>query len=136
MDLNTVALNGRLTRDAEVRVTANGSTVAKMGLAVSSRRKNDHGEWEKVAHFFDCAYWGAGAEKLARYLVKGKQIGVTGELRQHRWEQDGARRSKVEIFVRNLQLLGGRDTANADAGPPRVRASKPDEPPFTDDIPF
>jgi single-strand DNA-binding protein len=34
-------------------------------------------------------------------------IGVEGELRQDRWQQDGQNRSKVEIVANNLQLLGG-----------------------------
>jgi single-strand DNA-binding protein len=40
-------------------------------------------------------------------LVKGKLIGVDGELRQDRWEQEGQNRSKIEVVANNLQLLGG-----------------------------
>ena len=50
---------------------------------------------------------GKGAEAVSQYLLKGKQVGIQGELRQNRWEQEGQKRSKVEIFVTNLQLLGG-----------------------------
>jgi single-strand DNA-binding protein len=34
-------------------------------------------------------------------------VGVDGELRQDRWQQDGQNRSKVEIIANYLQLLGG-----------------------------
>jgi len=50
---------------------------------------------------------GRRAEALHKYLVKGKQIGIQGELRQDRWEQDGQRRSRVEVWVNDLNLLGG-----------------------------
>jgi single-strand DNA-binding protein len=51
--------------------------------------------------------WGRQGESLNQYLVKGKMVGVDGELRQDRWEQDGQNRSMVESIANNLQLLGG-----------------------------
>lgn len=107
MDINHVVLVGRLTRDAEIRYTNGGLAIAKMGIAINQRRKRDD-QWVDEAHFFDAVLMGRQAESLAPYLVKGKQVGIEGQLRQNRWEQDGQRRSKVEIFTTNLQLLGGR----------------------------
>ena len=107
MDINHVVIVGRLTRDAELRYTNSGSAVANISLAINTRRRRDD-QWVDEAHFFDAVGWGKTAESLSPYLTKGKQIGLEGELRQNRWEQDGQRRSKVEIFTRNIQLLGGR----------------------------
>lgn len=107
MDINHVVIVGRLTRDAELRYTNSGSAVANISLAINTRRRRDD-QWVDEAHFFDAVVWGKTAESLSPYLTKGKQIGLEGELRQNRWEQDGQRRSKVEIFTRNIQLLGGR----------------------------
>lgn len=107
MDINHVVIVGRLTRDAELRYTNSGSAVANISLAINTRRRRDD-QWVDEAHFFDAVVWGKMAESLQPYLTKGKQIGLEGELRQNRWEQDGQRRSKVEIFTRNIQLLGGR----------------------------
>ena len=61
--------------------------------------------------------WGRLAEALTPYLVKGKQIGVEGELRQNRWEQDGQPRSRVEINANNIQLLGGRSGQQGERAP-------------------
>jgi single-strand DNA-binding protein len=105
-DLNHVILIGRLTRDAELRYTASGQAVCKFSIAVNRRRKNGD-QWEDEANFFDIVLWGRQGESLNQYLVKGKMIGVEGELRQDRWQQDGQNRSKVEIVANNLQLLGG-----------------------------
>ncbi|MBN1836109.1 MAG: single-stranded DNA-binding protein [Spirochaetales bacterium] len=105
-DMNHVVLVGRLTRDAELKYANSGLAIAKLSLAVNSRVKRDD-TWQEEGNFFDAVFMGRGAEAVAQYLVKGKQIAIHGELRQNRWEQEGQRRSRVEIFVRDLQLLGG-----------------------------
>ncbi|MGO9309203.1 MAG: single-stranded DNA-binding protein [Spirochaetia bacterium] len=142
-DINRVVLVGRLTRNAELKYTNNGSAVSKFGLAINQRRKKDD-QWVEEAHFFDIVLWGKTAESLNQYLVKGKQVGIEGQLRQNRWEQDGQARSKVEIFATNVMLLGsgsgGRQGQGAPADPGASR-SEPAEgaPPadnFEDDIPF
>jgi single-strand DNA-binding protein len=114
-DLNHVVLIGRLTRDAELKYTANGQAVCKFSLAVNRRRKNGD-QWEDEANFFDIVLWGKQGESLNQYLVKGKMVGIDGELRQDRWEQDGQKRSKVEIFANNLHLLGGSPGASGGGG--------------------
>lgn len=106
-DINRVTLVGRLVRDAEVRVTQGGMQITKFGLAINRRRKQGD-EWIDEASFFDVVIFGRMGEAVGRYLTKGKQVGVDGELVQNRWEQDGQTRSKVEIICNNLQLLGGR----------------------------
>ena len=144
--INQVVLVGRLTRDAELRYTNNGNAVANFSLAVNSRRRRDD-QWVDEAHFFDAVMFGRSAEAVSQYLTKGKQIGIEGELRQSRWEQDGQRRSKVEIFVRNLQLLGSRGDGMGGgpsaSGAPTDRVEHdsmgPEPGPsrdFEDDIPF
>ncbi|GHV52601.1 single-stranded DNA-binding protein [Spirochaetia bacterium] len=110
VDLNHVVLIGRLTRDAELKYTANGQAVCKFSIAVNRRRKNGD-QWVDEANFFDITLWGRQGESLNQYLLKGKMVGVDGELRQDRWEQDGQNRSKVEIVATNIQLLGGGGVA-------------------------
>lgn len=148
-DINHVTLVGRLTRDAELKYTNSGQAVSNIGLAVNQRRRRDD-QWVDEAHFFDCVVWGRTAEVLNQYLVKGKQVGIEGQLRQNRWEQEGRTRSRVEISVNNIQLLGGRndvapreepDAPPADrpaggAPPARAAGGIPPADEFDDDIPF
>jgi len=146
-DLNHVVLIGRLTRDAELKQTANGQTVCKFSVAVNRRRKNGD-QWEDEANFFDVVVWGRQGEALSQYLLKGKMIGIDGELRQDRWQQEGQNRSKVEIIANNLQLLGGSGSGgekgnysgNGSAAPERPawkgQSAPPPEDNFADDIPF
>jgi single-strand DNA-binding protein len=143
-DINRVILVGRLTRNAELKYTNNGSAVSRFGIAINQRRKKDD-QWVDEAHFFDVVVWGKTAESLNQYLLKGKQVGVEGQLRQDRWEQEGQSRSKVEIVATNIQLLGsgggsGRPNAGgADAhagGAEGAEAGPPGPDHFEDDIPF
>ena len=144
-DVNHVVLIGRLTRDAELKYTAGGQAVCKFSVAVNRRRKQGD-QWIDEPNFFDIVVWGRQGETLNQYLVKGKQVGVDGELRQDRWEQDGQNRSRVEIVANNLQLLGssagGGFTGGANSG--NGGGGRQDSSPaiehggdgFTDDIPF
>jgi single-strand DNA-binding protein len=105
-DINHVVLIGRLTRDAELKYTANGQAVCNFSIAVN-RPKKSGDQWVDEANFFDITLWGRQGEALTQYLLKGKSVGVDGSLRQDKWEQDGQNRSKVVIVANNLQLLGG-----------------------------
>ena len=105
-DLNVVALTGRLTRNSELRYTNGGMAVAKFSIAVNRKTKTADGRWEDEASFFDCSYFGKGAEGVSQYLAKGTQVAVNGSLVQSRWEQDGQNRSKVEVMVNSITLLG------------------------------
>jgi single-strand DNA-binding protein len=148
-DLNHVVLIGRLTRDAELKYTANGQAVCKFSIAVNRSRKNGD-QWEEEANFFDIVVWGKQGESLNQYLVKGKMVGVDGALRQDRWQQDGQNRSKVEIVANYLQLLGGGPgSGGGSSGPGPERQNSQNQggsaPPyagtsgddgFADDIPF
>jgi len=115
VDLNHVVLIGRLTRDAELKYTAAGQAVCKFSIAVNRRKKSGE-QWVDEPNFFDIVLWGRQGESLNQYLVKGKMVGVDGELRQDRWEQDGQNRSKVEIVAANIQLLGG-NSGGSSSGP-------------------
>jgi len=128
-DMNVVAINGRLVREAELRFSTSGTVVLRFSIAVNrSVKKGD--KWEDEASFFDCVMFGKMAESINKYLEKGKQVSIIGELVQNRWEKDGEKRSKVEIIVNRLQLLGGKDEQKQD----NQEQQGPES--FEDDIPF
>jgi single-strand DNA-binding protein len=144
-DVNSVVLVGRLTRDGELKYTNNGVPLCRFSIANNYRRKVGD-EWTEEASFFDCVLMGRRAEAISRYMTKGSQIGVEGELRQNRWEQDGQQRSRVEIFVNNVQFLGGRGGGGGGSGgssaPQAAAAGGQSEyegdhgESFEDDVPF
>jgi single-strand DNA-binding protein len=138
-DVNNVVLIGRLTRDAALKSTTNGTAVSKFSIAVNKKRKSGDG-FKDEAQFFEVVVWGKMAESLQQYLTKGKQIAVTGELSQERWSgDDGQNHSKVTVTASTIQLLGGGSSnANDNAGqkqePSSANVNSDEE--FVDDIPF
>lgn len=105
-DINRVVVVGRLTRDSELKYSNSGLAILNFSIANNYRKKRGD-EWTEEVNFFNCFMMGKRAEALQRYLEKGKQVGIDGELRFSRWEKDGHPRSKVEIRVVEIQLIGG-----------------------------
>ena len=109
-DINNVTLIGRLTRDLgenDFAYSNSGTARANVSIAVNRSKKQGE-EWIGEVYYFDVTIWGKAAENLKPYLTKGKQIGVTGHLKQDRWEKDGQKHSKVYIVAEDVQLCGGK----------------------------
>lgn len=131
MSINKAVVTGNLTRDAELRSTAGGMSVANFSVAVNERMKNSQtGEWEDRPNYLDCTMFGKRAESLAQYLVRGTKVAVEGRLRWSQWEKDGQKRSKVEIVVDELELMTARD--KGEAKPQRAEQRGV----YDEDIPF
>lgn len=121
MSINKVIVTGNLTRDAELRYSKSGSPITAIGVAVNDRAKDASGQWIDYPNFFNCVMFGKRAESLNPYLTKGQKIAIEGRLHYSSWEnqQGGQKRSKVEIIVDDLELLGsrGNDTSQAATEP-------------------
>ena len=132
---NKVILMGHLTREPELRYTANGTPVATVGLAVNRRFRQGDETKEDVC-FVDVITFGRQAETVCEFLQKGSPALVEGRLQWRSWEtEDGQRRSRHEVVAERVQFLpsptavreDGRDTAEASAAPPFAE---------DDDVPF
>jgi single-strand DNA-binding protein len=104
MNINRVVLTGNLTADPEVRSTPSGTSVARLRLAVNTRRRSGAtGEWEEKPNYFDVTVWGAQAENCGRYLSKGRPVAVDGRLEWREYEvRDGSKRQAVEIIAETV----------------------------------
>ena len=115
-DINTVTIIGHLTRDEELKYTAGGMAIGNISVAINRRVKKGQ-DWVDEANYFDVVIFGKQAEALQKFLTKGKQIGITGFLKQERWtDQNGQNRSAVKIIANDIQLLGGKDGGNQNSG--------------------
>ena len=123
MSINKAIISGNLTRDAELRTTASGNPVCSFGVAVNDRRRNQNGEWEDYANFVDCHLFGRRAEAVAQYLTKGTKVAIEGRLHYSSWEDrnGGGRRSKLEVYVDELEFMSGRSNAQNGAGGQQVQ---------------
>lgn len=105
--INRVVLVGRLTRDPELRYTANGAAVASFTLAVNRQFTNSQGERE--ADFIDCVIWRKAAENFANFTHKGSLVGIDGRLQTRNYEnKQGQRAYRTDVNADNFSLLESR----------------------------
>lgn len=114
---NKVILLGNLTRDPELRSTANGAQICSFGIATSRTYKGQDGETKEDTVFVDIDAYGRQAEVINQYFSKGKPIFIEGRLRFGQWEDKstGAKRSKLSVTLEQFQFIGGRNDNNADS---------------------
>ncbi len=130
VSINRVNITGNLTRDAELRATQSGTQILRLGVAVNDRRRNPQtGNWEDYPNFIDCVMFGSRAEAISRYLSKGTKVAIEGRLRYSSWEQDGKKRSKVEVVVDEIEFMssrqGGYGQQDAGYGAPAPQPTQP-----------
>lgn len=126
---NRVTLIGNLTRDIEMRATQGGMQVAKFGLAINRKSKD-----QETTCFVDCTAFDKSAELLHRYVRKGSPLFIEGRLEFSTWEakDGGGKRSKLSVVVENFQFLS--DGERSEQAPKRQATSKAQE--EYGDIPF
>ena len=148
---NQVILMGNLTRDPELRQTPNGQNVCSFSLALNRSYKGSDGNWQEATDYIDVVAWGPLGERVSQYLTKGRPCLVNGRLQSRSWEQDGQKRSKVEVVAQDVTFLGGPGEGGGNGGSSSSSSSAPaaskkkddvvfedigDEPINLDDIPF
>lgn len=106
--MNQVTLMGNLTRDPELRQTPSGQNVCSFSLALNRSYKDQTGEWQEVTDYIDIVAWGPLGERVAEYLHKGSRCLVQGRLQSRSWEQEGQKRSKVEVLANDVTFLDSR----------------------------
>lgn len=130
-DMNVVTLTGRVTQDAKSR-EYNDITFYDFTIAVNRRVKKGE-EWTDVASFIDITY-STKYGKIGQYMKKGQFVGITGSLKQERWEKDGQKYSKVVVNADDILLLGGGNTTEKEerANAKVAKATTPED--FSDDF--
>ena len=108
--MNKVILVGRLVKDPELKRTNADIPVVQFAIAVN-RTYSRNGE--RQADFINCVAWRNLAENLAKFMRKGNQIGIEGQLQVRNYEDaNGAKRYVTEVICENIHFLeskGSRD---------------------------
>ncbi len=153
--LNKVLLLGNLGRDPEVRYTSAGRAMATFTLATSQQWKDQSGNDQERTEWHRVVAWGRLGEICGEYLSKGSKVFIEGRIQSREWEdQDGNKRTTVEIIANDMIMLGGRgapgdaerddfrkgESPGSGTGTAGTTKKKPDRsfepPPPDDDIPF
>ena len=96
--MNSVNLIGNLCSDVELKELGEDKKVANFRVAVNRGKEAD-------ADFFRVTVWDRQAELCAEYLCKGRKVGIEGRLRSRSWEDEGQKRSAVEIVANRVEFL-------------------------------
>jgi single-strand DNA-binding protein len=137
--INQVILMGNLTRDPELRTTPSGQSVCSFSLAVNRSWQGQDGSQQDAVDYFDVTAWGKLGELVNQYMAKGRKCLVQGRLSQRSWEQEGQKRSKVEVVANDVTFLDGGGAGGdggsaprSSGGSSRSSAKKSDEPAVED----
>ena len=112
--MNVVTLIGNLATDVELREVGEGKKVASFLLAVDRPSRDE-------ADFVGVVVWDRQAEVCAEFLAKGRRVAVAGRLRSHSWEEEGQRRTRLEVVANRVEFLspaGGAAAADQEGEQP------------------
>lgn len=103
--LNSIIIEGNVTRDAESKETANGHKVCNIPVAVNRFYKNSNGEGVNEVSYFNVETFGRMAEVCEEKCKKGHGIRVVGRLKQSRWQTaEGKTTSRVSIIAEHVEF--------------------------------
>jgi single-strand DNA-binding protein len=106
--VNKVILVGNLGRDAELRYTPGGASVAKFSIATTEIWNDKGGQRQERTEWHNIDLWGKQAETLSEYLVKGKQVYIEGRLQTDEYtDKEGIKRKSTKVRCDRVVLLGG-----------------------------
>ena len=113
--MNKVILMGRLTRDADVRVSTGerSMSIARYTLAVDRRaRRSDGGE--QTADFISCVAFDRAAEFAEKYLHKGTKVALSGRIQTGSYtNRDGQKVYTTDIVAEDIEFA---ESKNASSG--------------------
>ena len=109
--INHLILQGRLTRDPELRQTTGGVPVCSFTVAWSEKYKD-----RETKLFMSCTAWRSIGEMISRNFSKGREIAVEGSLSTREWtDNEGGKRSVIELTVDRVHFCGPKPAEGSNA---------------------
>lgn len=113
--MNKCILMGRLTRDPELRHTANNTPVTTFSLAVNRPQRSEDGQ--QTADYIDIVAWQSRAEFAAKYFRKGQLVAVCGKLQSRKWQDtNGNTRTAFEVVADELHFAESKRESDSGYG--------------------
>lgn len=122
--MNNVSLVGRMTRDVEIRYSADQKAVVKFTVAVDRQFKSEGGQ---SADFISCTAFGKTAEFIGKYFSKGSRIGLTGRIQTGSYKnKDGGTVYTTDVVANNVEFVESKGAKSSEPSP-QTRLEAPDE---------
>lgn len=134
MYINKTQILGNLTRDPELKALPSGAHVCSFSVATNKVFMQDGQKKEKV-EFHNIICFGKTADNVAKYMTKGSQIYIDGELQTRSWDDtaSGKKLYRTEILANNVQF--GHKPGGASASAPKVEGQDVSPGGYTGDLP-
>ena len=143
IDLNSVVLIGRLTRNPELRYLPNGGTaVCNFSLAIDKnlskdKKKEMENRGQYTANFINIVVWGKQGENCANFLAKGRLVAIQGRIQTGSYvANDGTKRYTFEVVADNTEFLEWGDKQQNNSSDNQDFSGNGFQPVDEDDIPF
>jgi len=106
--MNRVILVGRITKDPDLKKTAQDISVINFTIAVNRNYTDQQGE--KQADFISCVVWRRQAENVAKYVSKGMLLGVEGRIQTRQYESETGMKYITEVLCDSVQFLENKSS--------------------------
>ncbi len=106
--VNSVILIGNLGRDPELRKTPSGASVCSFSIATTERYTDKQGQRQEETEWHNITAWNKQADAMGQYLRKGSAVYIEGKLKTQSWEDNGVKKFKTDIVVKNFQFLDSK----------------------------
>lgn len=115
--MNKVELVGRLTKNPEIRLTANQTQFCQFTVAVDRKFKDANGQ--RQADFISCLAWKNTAVFIQKYFHKGNKIGVVGSIQTRSYDdQNGQKKFVTEVIVDEVEFVESQNTTQVQNSAP------------------
>ncbi len=101
--MNLVTLLGRIGQQPEIKYTQSGMAVCNFSLATNKKIKG-----EDVTSWHRCVAFDKTAELIGKYIGKGDQLGIEGEIKYGSYDKDGNTIYTTDIVVNRIHFVGGK----------------------------
>ncbi|MBW4361368.1 single-stranded DNA-binding protein [Flavobacterium taihuense] len=128
-------ITGRLTRDAQIRITTQEKQVVNFSVATNDSYRNKQGERIEQTTYFDCSYW--ITPKVAKLLTKGTLVELSGRVSTRAWlGNDGEARAGLNFHTSQIKLHGTSKRTETVQATTTTQAKKVTAQPTVNDLPF
>ena len=111
--MNLVVLNGRLTRDPELKFGQSGKAYSRFSIAVDRPFQSSSDKNSQTADFINCVAFGKTAEFIGEYFRKGRKILLNGKLQMSQYESEGKKVTTYVVVVDSVEFGESKASSGA-----------------------
>ena len=107
--LNKIVIVGRMTKDAQI-YEKEDNKIATFCVATERNYKDDINEIS--TDYLLCKAFGKTATNIEKYTSQGTLVGITGQMRSRKYEQEGQTHFVTELYVETIKFMSPKNKNN------------------------